>query len=203
MTLGVLPFEPRRSGLADQEGSALSEPELAAAFARGEECALAETYRRWAPLVYTLALRKLGRPEEAEDVTQMVFIKAWQGRSGFDAGRGTLGAWLVGITRNATADALGARERQRRITERTALFAGVPEPRAALGDAVIDAVVVGSQVAALGHPQRMLVELAFFEGLTHHEIAARVQMPLGTVKSHIRRALLRLRDELEGSDASH
>ena len=188
--------------MADAEVLELDERDLAHAFVRGDGCALAEAYRRWSPLVYTLALRRLGQADEAEDVTQQVFIKAWQGRERFDTDRGALGAWLVGITRHAAADAASARERHRRIAERTALLA---TPRAAEGEGelVVDAIVVGAGVAALGEPQRTLVEMAFYEGLTHDQIASRVQMPLGTVKSHIRRALRRLRDQLEVSDAAH
>lgn len=181
----------------------LDDAEVSAGFARGEEWALAEAYRRWSPLVHTLAVRKLRAAADAEDVTQQVFISAWQGRNRFDAERGMLGAWLVGITRYATADVLRARDRQLRLVERTATLNPPRDERHAETDVVTDALVVDSGMAQLGQPQRQVVELAFFEGLTHDQIARRLEMPLGTVKSHIRRALRRLRDHLEVSDAAY
>lgn len=183
--------------------TALDDAEVSAAFAQGEDWALAEAYRRWSALVHTLAVRKLGQATDAEDVTQQVFIRAWQGRDRFDPERGMLGAWLVGITRHATADALRARERERRLAERSAILDPTRSEQQAETDVVADAIVVGSGMAQLGQPQRQLVELAFYEGLTHDQIAQRLGMPLGTVKSHIRRALRRLRDHLEVSDAAH
>jgi RNA polymerase sigma factor (sigma-70 family) len=190
--------------LVGSTATGLDDAEVSAAFARGEEWALAEAYRRWSPLVHTLALRKLGAAADAEDVTQQVFISAWQGRNRFDAERGVLGAWIVGITRYATADVLRARDRQLRLVERTAATLDPPgDERRAETDVVADALVVDSGMAQLGQPQRQVVELAFFEGLTHDQIARRLEMPLGTVKSHIRRALRRLRDHLEVSDAAY
>lgn len=128
-------------------------------------------------------------------------MAAWQGRGRYRPEDGPLGAWLVGITRHKLADAHAARERRRRVVERSARVA----PReAGAGDGdehvqdLVDRVVVAEHVAALGEPSRQIVRLAFFEDLTHVQIAERLRMPLGTVKSHIRRALLRMRDQMEG-----
>jgi RNA polymerase sigma-70 factor (ECF subfamily) len=172
-------------------------------FARGEEWALAEAFRRWSPLVHTLALRTLDRRSDAEDVTQHVFIKAWQGRERFDHTRGVLSAWLVGITRHAVADVMAARRRERMLAERAATALPLPAQQYGELEQLADAMVVHSGVAKLGEPQRQVVELAFYESLTHEQIAQRLKMPLGTVKSHIRRALRRLREHLEVSDAAH
>jgi RNA polymerase sigma-70 factor (ECF subfamily) len=182
--------------------STLDDSEVAAGFAKGENWALAEAYRRWSPLVHTLSLRALGHPTDAEDVTQQVFIKAWQSRERFDRERGLLPAWLVGITRHAVADKMSARERDRRLAERTATLAPPPTAYSAESDRIADSIVVHSGVAQLGQPQRQILTLAFYEELTHDQIASRLDLPLGTVKSHIRRSLRRLRDHLEVSDAA-
>jgi RNA polymerase sigma-70 factor (ECF subfamily) len=172
------------------------------AFAGGEDWALAEAYGRWSGMVHTLSLRALGDRTDAEDVTQQVFIRAWQSRDRFDCKRGSLASWLVGITKHAIADRFGARDRDRRLAERTAVFAASPPRSRHESDQLADSIVVQSGVAQLGQPQRDILTLAFYEQLTHDEIAARLDLPLGTVKSHIRRSLRRLRDHLEVSDAA-
>jgi RNA polymerase sigma-70 factor (ECF subfamily) len=183
--------------------SALADSDVAAGFAEGEQWALAEAYRRWSPLVHTLALRTLGHVMDAEDVTQQVFIKAWRSRERFDGQRGHLPAWLVGITRHVVSDKRSARDRDRRLAHRTGTLAPPPVEPSVDSDQIADSIVVHSGVAQLGQPQREILTLAFFEELTHEQIAARLDMPLGTVKSHIRRSLRRLRDHLEVSDAAY
>ena len=182
--------------------SGLDDVDVGMAFAGGEDWALAEAYGRWSGMVHTLSLRALGDRTDAEDVTQQVFIRAWQSRDRFDCKRGSLASWLVGITKHAIADRFGARERDRRLAERTALFAASPPRSRHESDQLADSIVVQSGVAQLGQPQRDILTLAFYEQLTHDEIAARLDLPLGTVKSHIRRSLRRLRDHLEVSDAA-
>jgi RNA polymerase sigma-70 factor (ECF subfamily) len=176
--------------------------EVADAFAVGQEWALAEAYRRWASLVHTLAIRKMHDAAEAEDVTQLVFVRAWQSRERFDPERGKLAAWLVGITRHVAADALDRKVRHARLTERAAILTAPRDEHSSEADSVTDAVVIASGLAELSTDQREVVELAFYEGLTHHQIADRLELPLGTVKSHLRRGLRRLREALEVSDAA-
>lgn len=176
------------------------ESALALAFHSGDEQALAAAYARWSPLVHTLAMRALGARVDAEDVTQQVFISAWRGRSTFDPARGALGSWLTGITRRRIADALEARARTRRLEEASA---GEAMTSGGVIDAeLIDRLLLADELARLEPVPREVMALAFYGEMTHAEIAESTGMPLGTVKSHIRRSLTRLRNRLEVNDAS-
>ena len=167
-------------------------------FIQGDERALAEIYGQWSSLVYSLAVRSLGDATDAEDVTQRVFVAAWQGRERFDPQRASISAWLVGITRNAVADAHQARTRERTITAQVAAITGddtVPAPESDLADRLL----IADEMARLDPLPRQVVHLAFFDDLTHLQIAERLGIPVGTVKSHIRRSLSKLRGRLEGN----
>ena len=179
--------------------------EIARRFCAGEEQALAWAYERWAGQVHGMAVRAFGPGPDAEDVTQQTFIAAWTGRAGYAAGQGPLPAWLVGICRHKIADTWARMERQRRQTEAVAVDAR-SRPSASRGDevdgVVANRVLLLGELDRLGQPQRGIIELAFFADLTHAQIAARTGIPLGTVKSHIRRTLERLRERLEVDGAA-
>lgn len=175
--------------------------EIGAAFAAGAEWALAEAYRRWAGAVHAAALRSLRSAEDAEDVTQQVFVSAWRARGNFDPRRGPLPAWLTGIARHAVADAWADRARAAR--RQAAVAATAPADRVEpLDERATDRVAVLDALADEGEPARSIVQLAFFHDLTHQQVAERLGLPLGTVKSHIRRSLVRLRNRMEGIGAT-
>lgn len=170
--------------------------ELAEGFARGDEDCLAEAYRRWGGLVHTVASRTLGDPSEAEDVTQQVFVSAWRGRAGYSPDKGTLPGWLLGIARRKIADVLHDRSRRRHKAQRAAM-AAVDRPGDDPCDSVVDRVLVLAELCALPQPQQEILRLAFYHDLTQVQIAERLDLPLGTVKAHIRRSLRRLKHRLE------
>lgn len=170
--------------------------QLDARFATGDPAALREAYDRHGGAVYSIAVRALGAHHDAEDVTQQVFVRAWRSRATFDPDRGGLGGWLVGITRRQVADRLTARIRERDVTDRAGRAAAAPV--SSVPDQVVNAVVVADEMNQLPPRMRTVLELAFFDDLTHHQIAALTGLPLGTVKSHLRRGLERLRRRWEG-----
>ncbi|WP_253259594.1 RNA polymerase sigma factor [Subtercola boreus] len=170
-------------------------------FIDGDDRALAEVYARWSALVYTLALRSLGDVGEAEDVTQGVFVSAWRSRATFDRSRSRLPSWLVGITRNKIADAHTARSRARALSQQLEATAG-PEVSKDPED-VADRLLVADELKRLDPVARQVMYLAFYDDLTHVQIAERLALPLGTVKSHIRRSLEKLKVRLEVNTDAH
>lgn len=155
----------------------------------------ADVYARWAPLVHTISRRAVGNPEVAQDITQQVFVSAWKSRASFNPDEGSLPGWLLTITRRRIADHWAELNRHPVVaTEDT------DQPEQSVGphtDHIINRVVLADEITRLGHPPGEIMRLAFYEDLTHAEIAERLNLPLGTVKSHIRRSLHRLRARWE------
>ncbi|GAA1848792.1 RNA polymerase sigma factor [Microbacterium koreense] len=176
--------------------SAPDDEDLVERFRAGEERALEEVYRRWSPIVFTLALRSLGDRGDAEDVTQKAFVSAWTSRESFDPAKSRLSTWLVMITRRRIADAHEARARVKALQEELQRFA---HPDELVGGEVDlgDSLLLADEIERLEPDARTVVRLAFYDDLTHDQIAQRLEMPLGTVKSHIRRSLTRMRTRLE------
>lgn len=167
---------------------------IAVAFASGDPDALRLAYDRHGSLVHTLCVRSVGR-DRASDVTQEVFLAAWSSRERFDPARGSLGGWLVGIAR---FKAIGALRRDERTPVPTEVLAEVVT--ASDIDALADQLLVQTALAELPMRMRAVLELAFFDDLTHEQIAGRTGLPIGTVKSDVRRGLQRLRRILEARD---
>ena len=170
--------------------------------AAGDQAALAEFYDRHGRAVYSLAFRILRDQRDAEEVVQDVFAQAWRESARYNTRRGSVMAWLMTLTRSRAVDRL----RGRRSRPENALAA---DPRAEITDAAaladeqlawsVRADLVRAALDALPVLQRVAIELAFYEGLTHAEIAARLEEPLGTVKTRIRQGLLKLRERLADS----
>lgn len=176
--------------------------ELAQRFRLGGAQALREAYDRYGGAVHHLAASLLASTADAEDVTQSVFVAAWQGRRGFDPERGTVLGWLLGIARRKVVDQLRERGRHDRAVDaaRTAVVAEPVEARTA--ERVVDRLIVADEMARLPDEQRRILALAFYDDLTQQQISAVTGLPLGTVKSHMRRGLLRLRARWEVDNAA-
>ncbi|MET7776719.1 sigma-70 family RNA polymerase sigma factor [Streptomyces sp. NPDC005388] len=177
----------------DGRWEALSDTDLAQGLVDGDEECLTAAYHRWGTLVHTLAGRSLGDTREAEDITQQVFLAAWQGRRGYRPERGAFVGWLVGITRRKIADALSARTRRTDLVAAAGALLDLVDDTRARPETVLDRVLLRGQLASLPAPQRRVLHLAFYEDLTQPQIAQRTGWPLGTVKSHSRRGLHQLR----------
>ncbi|GIE92908.1 RNA polymerase sigma factor [Paractinoplanes rishiriensis] len=177
-----------------------TDEELAARLRDGDDKALRTAYDRHGAAVLYLAQRLLGNRADAEDVTQLTFVAAWTGRDMFDPQRGTLLGWLLGIARRKAVDRLRSSAREGRVTE-TVRAQHAPPDEPETPERIVDRLVVADELSRLPDEQRRTLELAFFDDLTHPQIAAVTGLPLGTVKSHIRRGManLRRRWEVDGA----
>lgn len=176
------------------------EIELRSKFIAGDRDALKTLYDLHSDSIFTFAKKSLG-PEHAKDLTQEVFLSAWRARESFDPSKGSLGGWLMGITKNRLVDSY--RRAGRRVNE-----AELSEPvqqRSANDEhlrfgILADRLVLTAALNALPDRQRQVLTLAFWGDRTQQQIADEFGLALGTVKSDMRRGLLRLRAELERED---
>jgi RNA polymerase sigma-70 factor (ECF subfamily) len=189
------------AAVASQSGSHAADHTALERMARGDHDGLAELYDRHCRLVYSLALRMVRDTGDAEDVVQEVFSQAWRQASRYESTRGNVVAWLMNLARSRAIDRIrGRRVRPQPMADDVRV--DMPD----LAEPVDEQLAQSSQAAAiraavdeLSLLQRVAIELAFYEGLTHVDIAERLELPLGTVKTRIRQGLLKLKDRLAGA----
>ena len=159
----------------------------------GDQAAMSALFDRYGTLVYSVALRVLKEASEAEDVMQEIFVQVWKNPGAYVSGKGSLAGWLAVVSRNRSIDAI----RKRRPAEPLELFA-LPAATNLARNAERDFLLgkIRGVMGSLPEEQRKPLELAFFEGLSHSEIAEKTGDPLGTVKTRIRIALATIRKAL-------
>ena len=157
--------------------------------ASGDQSALAEFYDLYAGLANGLALRILRDSSDAEDVVQEAFVQVWRQAGRYDPGRGSPQAWLCTIARTRALDRLRRRASRREdISDEPPAISETPQTE--------EAIAVRDALGTLSTDQRRALELAYYDGLTQSEIALRLGEPLGTIKTRIRTAMIRLRETL-------
>jgi RNA polymerase sigma-70 factor, ECF subfamily len=181
----------RETGVLNMpEPSTEDDASLLALVRTGNEQAMASLFDRYSSVVYSVALRVLRDPASAEDVLQEIFMQVWRNPDSFSATRGSLGGWLAVVSRNRSIDAL-RRKRPTDSIEDVILASPYNLANEAERNSLIERA--RGVIVKLPVEQRKTLEMAFFDGLTHSEIAEMTGDPLGTVKTRIRSALLTLR----------
>jgi RNA polymerase sigma-70 factor, ECF subfamily len=176
--------------------------EMIARIGRRDQSAFSALYDRLSGPLYSLAMKMLGDPAEAQDALQDVFLQIWSRAGTYDPEQSSVFSWTVLLTRSRVIDRMRARGRHSRVvvasTEEapTAADASTLESAADTAEKNDEAARVRNVLNNLPSEQREAIEMAFFEHLSHYEISARLGQPLGTVKARIRRGLLKLRQRL-------
>ncbi len=187
-------FRPGQPGERAQPGSErATDAELMDRVRASDQKAMAEVFDRYSGLVYSVALRVLGDTVQAEDVTQDIFFQVWKGPHAYVQMRGSLGAWMAVMARNRAIDVL--RRRKPSDPVEAVMLASATNLASEVERARLMEKIRGV-MQGLPAEQKRSVELAFFDGLTHNEIAAKTGDALGTVKTRIRTALMSLRKGL-------
>jgi len=173
---------------------------------RGDQRAFAELYDRFAGRLYGLSLRILDQDQDARDALQVGFVYLWEKARDFDPARGRAFTWAVVIFRNKAIDRIRSRQRRLKLNEDAAgEILPLDGQNNETADIAVDradrASLVRSALHGLPLEQRKCIEWAFLKGYTHHQLAEMLGEPLGTVKTNIRRGLLRLRDLLKGGES--
>lgn len=179
------------------------DPALLARVVTGDQQAFSQLYDHSSTLLFTLAVRILGNREEAAELLQDVYLEVWRKVSRYDVGRGTPIAWLVTLTKSRAIDRLRARASRgygatnQLESETAAQMADPgPSPLETQADQELRSAV-GTAVSGLPQAQQQAIALAYYEGLSHSEIASRLNQPLGTVKTRIKLGMSKLRESLQ------
>lgn len=168
--------------------------------AGGDLQAVSELYDEIAAPLFSVAVRILGDAADAEEIIQDVFVQIWEKAGTFDAALGSAFHWILSITRHRCIDRLRSRARRSRLVEEFQSNMVTGQPANVENTSSLDSDDTGVLRAALNNlpeEQRQAIELAFFGGKTHQEIAEVLNQPLGTIKARIRRGMLKLRDTLQ------
>ena len=179
--------------------TSMIDPTLLARVVKGDQQAFSQLYDHSSTLLFSLAVRILGNHEEAADLLQNVYLEIWRKVSRYDVGRGTPSAWLVTLTKSRAIDRLRARA-ARGYRAETAPTQQLADPDSSPSETQGDQdlrIAVGTVVAGLPQAQQQAIDLAFYEGLSYGEIAARLNQPIWTVKTRIKLGMSKLRDGLQ------
>lgn len=186
-----------------QQATSTIDPTLLARVAKGDHQAFSQLYDHSSTLLFTLAVRILGTHEEAAELLQDVYLEVWRKVSRYDVGRGTPIAWLITLTKSRAIDRLRARTARGHHAAgsveagtATQLTDEGPSPFETKADQELRTAVI-TAVAGLPQAQQQAIELAYYEGLSHTEIASRLNQPLGTVKTRIKLGMSKLREVLQ------
>src|ERR687898_512242 len=189
-------LEPR--GVRDPAGryALLADEELISLVVDGDTRAFASLYDRHSRAAYSLAYRLTNGRQAAEDLVQEAFIKVWRSAGGYRVGRGSVRTWILSIVRNRGLDQIRSRASRGRMQDKVEASAPTSEPSEAFSEAWRNTQQgrVREALKALPQEQLQILELAYFSGYTHVEIAERLELPLGTVKGRMRLGLQKLRD---------
>ena len=183
------------------EGEKTTDEGIFAAFIRGDSSALGLLYDRYGLLVYRLVYRMLNNTAEAEDLTQEIFLSL-QEKPNYNPQRGSFYTYLMMLTRSRTIDRLRSKRSQGNLLANLGKFRDLISKQnhdtpMEIASAKEREIQVRNALACLSANQRQILELSYYEGLSQTEIAARLKIPLGTVKTHSRRGLIKLRKNLK------
>ena len=178
------------------------EIELLRRISNGDRAAFSEFYDHYSSLLFSIAVKILQDPKEAEDVLQDVFMQIWEKAGAFNPKLGKPATWAITFVRNKAIDRIRASQRRLRLVE-SATSDAVPAATESVSANEFlygreKAELIRSAVVGLPGDQRQAIEMAFFSGLTQNEISEQLHEPLGTIKARIRRGMLKLRERLEG-----
>jgi RNA polymerase sigma-70 factor, ECF subfamily len=173
--------------------------DLISSLRQGDQHALSILYNRYGGLVYTLALKLLDRRDEAEDLTQDVFLSFWK-QEKFDPTRAKLSSYLCLITRSRAIDKLRSRQSEQKsiakLQQITIPETNLPTPLDSVTQSE-EQTIVRQSLLILSEPQRQILELSYYQNLSQSAIATQLNLPLGTVKTHMRQGLIKLRHLLQ------